>query len=258
MTLREAIANTEKPIALVNGATGGIGLAIVKALLRQPHWAAIFALSRSAQSNNALLALADLDKRLCVLSTDLSNSQDQENLGRNIEAVDGQLVYICNCVGMLHEKNIFPEKRLEDCTQQAMHSAFNTNALIPLFLIQALVNYIPRNIPSLFVSFSARVGSISDNRLGGWYAYRTSKAAHNMLIRTLAVELSRRRPYLTIIAYHPGTADSALSRPFQKNVPSEKLFSCDQAASYFLSVTDKLTEQDTGSFFAWDGSTIPW
>ena len=105
---------------------------------------------------------------------------------------------------------------------------------------------------------SARVGSIADNRLGGWYAYRASKAALNQSVRTLAVEQGRGRKGSICVALHPGTVDTQLSKPFQRNVPDGKLFTPEQSANYLLTVIDGLGPDDNGSFFAWDGQAIPW
>jgi NAD(P)-dependent dehydrogenase (short-subunit alcohol dehydrogenase family) len=105
---------------------------------------------------------------------------------------------------------------------------------------------------------AARVGSIEDNRLGGWYAYRASKAAQNMYTRTLAVEWARSRRNVICVALHPGTTDTDLSRPFQANVPAGKLFGVDYAVARMLGVIDRLQSADSGQFFAWDGERIPW
>lgn len=116
----------------------------------------------------------------------------------------------------------------------------------------------PRNQPHVFAALSARVGSIGDNRLGGWYAYRASKAALNMLVHTLAIEHQRTHKQGICVALHPGTVDTALSRPFQSGVAAERLFTPDRAAEALLSVMDRLRPQDSGGFFAWDGTPVPW
>jgi NAD(P)-dependent dehydrogenase (short-subunit alcohol dehydrogenase family) len=110
----------------------------------------------------------------------------------------------------------------------------------------------------VFASISARVGSIGDNRLGGWYAYRGAKAAQNMFTRTLAIEWARSRRNVVCVALHPGTTDTDLSRPFQANVAPDKLFDRGRTVRQLLAVIDRLTPADTGRFYAWDGSEIPW
>ena len=111
---------------------------------------------------------------------------------------------------------------------------------------------------AVFASLSARVGSIEDNRLGGWYAYRASKAAQNMYTRTLAIEWARSRRNVICVALHPGTTDTDLSRPFQGNVPEGKLFGVERTVAQLLAVIDRLQPADTGQFLAWDGERIPW
>lgn len=111
-------------------------------------------------------------------------------------------------------------------------------------------------VPSIFSSISARVGSISDNALGGWISYRVSKAAQNQALRTASVELGRRG--VIVVCLHPGTVNTDLSTPFQKNVPPGKLFAVEDAATNLLNVLDSLTIQDNGSFLAYDRSNIPW
>jgi NAD(P)-dependent dehydrogenase (short-subunit alcohol dehydrogenase family) len=108
------------------------------------------------------------------------------------------------------------------------------------------------------VLLSARVGSIGDNRLGGWHSYRASKAAANQLVRTLSVELARKNPTAAIVALHPGTVDTGMSRPFQRNVAAETLFTPQQSAAHLWTVMDGIDRARSGGFFAWDGAAIPW
>jgi NAD(P)-dependent dehydrogenase (short-subunit alcohol dehydrogenase family) len=109
----------------------------------------------------------------------------------------------------------------------------------------------------VFAAISARVGSISDNRLGGWYSYRASKAALNMLLKTAAIELGRTRKELVVLGLHPGTVDTGLSKPFQSNVSEGKLFTPEQSARYLLEVIDGVTPEHSGSVLAWDAQTVP-
>jgi len=131
------------------------------------------------------------------------------------------------------------------------------NALGPSLIAKYLLTHMKKDKKTVFAALSARVGSISDNRLGGWYAYRASKAALNMLIKTLAIEYHRRNQQLLIIGLHPGTVDTDLSKPFQRNVTPEKLFTADYSVGQLLSVIDGLIEDDSGGCFAWDGKRIP-
>jgi NAD(P)-dependent dehydrogenase (short-subunit alcohol dehydrogenase family) len=141
---------------------------------------------------------------------------------------------------------------------EGMAGLFAINAAGPALVAKHLLPLTPRSGPSLFAVLSARVGSIGDNHLGGWYAYRASKAALNMLVRTLAIEHVRTRPLGVCVALHPGTVDTRLSAPFQSGVPDGKLFTSDAAATALLTVMDGLGPEASGGFFAWDGSAIPW
>jgi NAD(P)-dependent dehydrogenase (short-subunit alcohol dehydrogenase family) len=140
----------------------------------------------------------------------------------------------------------------------ALGQMIAVNAIGPALVAKHLLPLTPRGRPSVFAALSARVGSIGDNRLGGWHGYRASKAALNMLIRTLAIEHRRTRPVGVCVALHPGTVDTALSAPFQSGVRPEKLFSPTRSATALLQVMDRLGPEDSGGFFAWDGAIISW
>lgn len=165
-------------------------------------------------------------------------------------------VFICN--GILHNDNIQPEKRLEDFDAQAFLQLITSNTLTPMLWIQKLTPLLTGKSPCKFVLFSARVGSISDNRLGGWYSYRASKAALNMMIKTAAIELARRAKNIKLIAFHPGTTDTPLSKPFQKNVPANKLFTAEFVAKQLLEIVENTPLDQTASYLDWQGKTINW
>ncbi|PZO42318.1 MAG: cell-cell signaling protein, partial [Phormidesmis priestleyi] len=128
----------------------------------------------------------------------------------------------------------------------------------PALLAKHILPLLSHKSPSLFATISAKVGSIGDNHLGGWYGYRASKAALNMFLRTAAIEYSRRSPQTTLVMLHPGTTDTQLSKPFQKAVPPEKLFSTERTVRQLIAVMSALTIADSGEFFSWDGSRLPW
>ncbi len=170
---------------------------------------------------------------------------------------------VLNVAGLLHRYDHQgagpgPERRLADVTPDWLVESFRVNAAGPLLIAKHVQSLLPRREHAVFASLSARVGSIEDNRLGGWYAYRGSKAAQNMFTRGLAIELKRRCPGIVCVGLHPGTTDTGLSAPFQRGVPAGKLFSPDRAAGHLLAVIDGLGVQDNGSFRAWDGQPIPW
>lgn len=162
------------------------------------------------------------------------------------------------CTGLLHETGLMPEKRLEDLQSQALQRYFWVNSVLPALWLKHLLALLKGKIPSTCVFFSARVGSIADNRLGGWYGYRASKAALNMLIKTAQVEYARRAPNVRLLSYHPGTVDSPLSQPFQANVPRHKLFTPAQAADYLLAALASLPPTPGPHFIDWQGNLIPW
>lgn len=165
-------------------------------------------------------------------------------------------VFICN--GILHAENIQPEKRLEDFNPIAFNKIMEINALIPLLWIKYLTPLLKNKLTCKLVVFSARVGSISDNTLGGWYSYRSSKAALNMMLKTAAVELARRAKNIKIIAFHPGTTDTSLSKPFQKNVASNKLFTPEFVAQQLLSIMQNVEVDQTASYIDWEGKKVDW
>ncbi|HBY86147.1 MAG TPA: short-chain dehydrogenase [Colwellia sp.] len=165
-------------------------------------------------------------------------------------------IFICN--GILHSQSIQPEKRIEELTVESFNQVMASNALTPMLWIQQLMPTLTGNSPCKIVVFSARVGSISDNYLGGWYSYRASKAALNMMLKTAAIEIARRNKNIKIIAFHPGTTDTPLSKPFQKNVPKNKLFTCDFVASQLLTIVENSSYDQTASYLDWQGKSINW
>ena len=165
-------------------------------------------------------------------------------------------VFVCN--GILHSQNIKPEKRLEDFDAQAFIDVITSNSLTPMLWIQKLTPLLTGKSPCKFVLFSARVGSISDNRLGGWYSYRASKAALNMMVKTASIELAHRAKNIKLIAFHPGTTDTPLSKPFQKNVPTNKLFTAEFVAKQLLAIVEEAPLDQTASYLDWQGDTINW
>jgi NAD(P)-dependent dehydrogenase (short-subunit alcohol dehydrogenase family) len=174
--------------------------------------------------------------------------------------VTDRLHLVVNCAGILHggPQALAPEKRLADVRADALATSFAVNAFGPLLVAKHFEQLLSHRDRAVFASISARVGSIGDNRLGGWYAYRGAKAAQNMFTRTLAIEWARSRRNVACVALHPGTTDTDLSRPFQANVPPAKLFSTERTVRQLLAVIDRLTPADSGRFLAWDGSEIPW
>lgn len=246
--------------ALVQGASRGIGLEFVRQLLAEPAIGQVFASCRAPGQVGELADLAAREPRLRVVSLDVT---DEASIGRaaaGIADVTDRLHLIVNCAGLLHggAAQLVPEKRLADVRPEALATSFAVNALGPLLVAKHFERLLAHRERAVFASLSARVGSIGDNRLGGWYAYRGAKAAQNMFTRTLAIEWARSRRNVVCVALHPGTTDTDLSRPFQANVPPGKLFSPERTVQQLLAVIDRLTPIENGRFYAWDGSEIPW
>jgi NAD(P)-dependent dehydrogenase (short-subunit alcohol dehydrogenase family) len=246
---------------LIQGASRGIGLEFARQCLAEPRVGHVVATCRTPSSASALAMLATTAAgRLTVLPLDVTDEASISAAARTAAQTVPRLQMVVNCAGVLHDAaaGMRPEKRLADVQPAALARAFAINAIGPLLMARHLEPLLAHADRAVFASLSARVGSIEDNRLGGWYAYRASKAAQNMYTRTLAIEWARSRRNVICVALHPGTTDTELSRPFQANVPEAKLFTVAFAVTAMLGVLDRLQPADTGQFFAWDGERIPW
>jgi len=230
--------------ALVVGG-GGIGRALVTQLHLQAPLLHVHLATRSPGIGDA-----------CQL--DLTDDASLKALQATAESHWQPLRLVINTAGLLHGPGLQPEKRLGAVERPALEASFAVNAFGPLLLAQAVAGAIPRDQPSHFASLSARVGSIGDNQLGGWSAYRGAKAAQNQLLRTLAIEWRRRLPHCCVSLLHPGTTATALSGPFQGSVPPDRLFTPARAANQLLQVLAGLTAAHSGGFWAWAGQAIPW
>lgn len=249
---------------LIIGANSDIAKAIAKRIQDIPNIGVILVsrdLSDYLNENTSNDTILVEDNEDCVKKITVKDYQPhtiQETVAKIalLNEVPITQVYICH--GLLHNDTIQPEKRLEAFCASAFEEVMNANALTPMLWIQHLIPILSRNRPIKIVAFSARVGSISDNRSGGWYSYRASKAALNMLLKTVAIELSRRAKNIKIISFHPGTTDTPLSKPFQRNVPSDKLFSTDFVAQKLLQIVDKSEVDGEASYLDWQGKPINW
>ncbi|MEM9072628.1 MAG: SDR family oxidoreductase [Myxococcota bacterium] len=237
--------------ALVQGASRGIGLELVRQLLARGD--EVIATCRAPEKSEPLQSLQG--PTLQLLELDL---EDEESIAAAAANVNGELDLLMNVAGLLHDGAVQPEKKLGHVEPDALHRVFAVNAFGPLLVAKHFGKLLLHRRPAVLANLSARVGSIGDNRLGGWYAYRASKAALNMFTANLAIELGRRSAALSVIALHPGTVKTDLSAPFRKRVPEDRLFEVSRAAAQLLAITDRVGPEDTGRFFAWDGSSIPW
>lgn len=231
---------------------GGIGAALVAELRRRAPRMEHLATRRPSTLQTGLLPAAE---RLLPLDLD-----DDRSLAALAGELGGgpPLRIVIHTAGLLHAGPLQPEKRLSQVRRSHLQRSFAVNAFGPLLLAQALESLLPRDQACHFASLSARVGSIGDNRLGGWYSYRAAKAAQNQLLRCLAIEWGRRLPLACVSLLHPGTTATPLSAPFQASVPAGRLFSPQRAAAQLLDILEGLVPEQSGSFWAWDGEPIPW
>ena len=219
-----------KTRSLVLGATGGIGRAVADALsARGP----VLGLSRRD----------GLDWR------------DPARAEAVLQKLDGPFDLVFDATGALEIDAKAPEKQLAAIDAEAMAVQFAVNAVGPALVLKHYKTLLPRQGRAVFATLSARVGSIQDNRLGGWISYRASKAALNQIVRTAAIEIARTRPDAIVTALHPGTVQTGLSEDF---VRARDVFTPSQAAQKLIAVLDGLQPDATGGFFAYDGSRIPW
>lgn len=230
--------------AVVIGAAGGLGRALVEALVARGR-GPVHALSRSG----ALVPGAEAGR---------ADVTDEASLAAAAAAIGGPVELVLVATGLLQGGAARPERRVAELTPEGLAESFAVNAIGPAMAAKHFTPLFPRTRRAVFAVLSARVGSIGDNRLGGWWGYRSSKAALNMGVRCLAVELARTHPLAVCAALHPGTVDTALSRPFQRGVPPDRLLIPATAADRLIDVIAGLTPADTGGFFAHDGSHIPF
>ena len=247
-------------VALVQGASRGIGLAFCEALLEARPEARIVACARAPERSQGLGELrSHYGDRLSLMALDVTEEEQVANLADKLRQAAMAPSLVLNVSGLLHDgAALQPEKRIEDIDWDSMQRVFAVNTLGPALMLKHFLPIMPRDQHGLFAFLSARVGSIADNRLGGWYSYRASKAALNQLVKTASIEARRRFKQVSLVALHPGTTDTGLSRPFQANVPAEKLFSTRYTVEQLLSVLARIKPDETGVFRAWDGQEIPW
>ncbi len=244
--------------ALIVGASRGIGLGFVKALLHK-QTINIYATYRQRNVAGELLSLETAyPQTLHCLEVDITKEETIANLSSYIQQKESQLHLVINCVGILHKGALQPEKNLRQISSEGLLYYFQVNSIGSVLLAKHLLPLFDHENRSVLVFMSAKLGSIGDNYLGGWYGYRASKAALNMLMRTVSIEYSRKCPQSIVVSLHPGTTDTNLSKPFQKNVPTHKLFSVEKTVNQLLAVIDNLSEDDRGYFFSWDGSRLLW
>ena len=233
----------ENQIAIVIGATGGIGRAFVTHLKVSGHFARVLEYGRKTEPG------LDFENVETVARCAEDARRQSADLGCDI-------VLIIDATGYLHDEVFQPEKSLKQIDAAYMAKQFQINAIGPALLMKHFCPLLPRQGKSVFATLSAKVGSIGDNRMGGWYGYRAAKAALNQLVKCSAIELARSKRDAVCIALHPGTVDTGLSGPFAKS--GLNVQSPEQASANMLAVINNLAADKSGGFFAYDGQELPW
>lgn len=226
-------------LAVVVGSSGGIGRALLEALEAKEGFARVIGLGRSGP-----------------IPIDIVDESSIAQAAGVIAEQGFDLRLVIDATGFLHGRGFTPEKSWAGLDPAHMQHAFAVNAMGPALLMKHLLPLLPRTGRSVFATLSARVGSIGDNALGGWYSYRASKAALNQFVRTASVELRRKRPDAVCVALHPGTVDTGLSQPFGKT--GLDVQTAGLAAERILDVVERLTPEQSGGFFDHHGTAIPW
>ncbi|WP_341850191.1 SDR family NAD(P)-dependent oxidoreductase [Sphingomonas natans] len=226
------------------GAGGGIGRALVRALAASGRYARVHALSRQPRADDGRIVGGVIDVT------------DEASICHAAERIGSPLDLVVIATGILHEDGRMPEKALRELDGASLARIFELNTIGPALALKHFAPLLAKDRRAVIAALSARVGSISDNRTGGWYGYRASKAALNMIIKSAAIEIARSRPLALCVALHPGTVDTGLSQPFQRGVPPDRLFPPERAARQLLDVLADLKPASTGKMFGWDGSEI--
>ncbi|WP_417564913.1 SDR family oxidoreductase [Marinobacter sp.] len=243
---------------VIAGVSGAIGGALATSFIERDPDATVVGLCRNPeQAPKALL----FHTKGGVLAWDAGDSASPATVAEALEPImakgEGIDTFIY-AAGLLHGSGMFPEKRLEDLNSDSMARAFAVNSTGFGLLVQALLPWLRHREFKRIVAISAKVGSIGDNRFGGWYAYRSSKAALNMLVRNLSVELPRRCRPVACLSLHPGTTESALSEPFSQSLAKLTVRTPAETAANLITVLEGVDEEDNGRFLNWDGSELPW
>lgn len=238
---------------LIIGASGGIGWALVQRLLLQGH--RVSAISRQHLNEKQ----AEVAATYQTLSWyQLASAEDAAAPGFLAQIFSEKVDAVMLCQGWLHGNGLVPEKSIKQLSRTALQQSYEINVIHPALYLQAMLPLLYKQENVRVAVLSAKVGSITDNQLGGWYSYRMAKAALNMLVKTTSIELARYNKTAALISLHPGTTDSALSAPFQRNLPEGQLRSADESALKLIAVLQQLTPAQSGALVNWDGAVLPY
>lgn len=235
---------------VILGAGGGLGKALTNALTAEYPEETIVTVSRQA--------LEAPDERVQRIQVKDYSEEALNTVVNDFQSQGLKLTGLISTIGMLHDDDTFPEKKLGDLNEANLRKLFDVNAIQPILALKSFSSVLDRKHTKFWVQLSAKVGSIEDNYLGGWYAYRASKAALNMLLKTASIELKRTHKRLVVAAIHPGTTDTALSKPFQSRIPDEKLYTPELSAKRIIKVIKEIQPENTGKLWHWDGTELPY
>lgn len=262
-----SLHNWEGGVSMVQGASRGIGLEFVRQLLENSKKGHVVATCRNPKEATSLINLKNsFSERLFIQKLDVTDETTIEESAESVRERYGSLNLLINATGILSIPGVLqPETTLNKVEKASLMLAYEVNAVGPILVMKHMWpllkagggNGTEREV-AVVANLSARVGSIGDNKLGGWHSYRASKTALNQLTKNVSVELGRRKDPVVCILLHPGTVDTDLSRPFQRNVPEGKLFTKEYSVQKLLHIINNAKKQDNGKFFAWDGQEIPW
>ncbi|XP_056386108.1 uncharacterized protein LOC130282164 isoform X1 [Hyla sarda] len=259
-------------IALIQGGSRGIGLHFCKLLLSSRYGAKVIATCRDPQSATDLQTLKEQHPDgLSILRLDVTSQRDVQDTAQVLAQHYGSLDLLINSSAMLHPTGK-GETSLREVSAEGLSLALATNTIGPLLMAKYFSPLLlkgrgafgaqssdrSKQHNGIIVNMSAKVGSISDNGLGGWYSYRISKSALNMATKCLSIELGRGKNKVICVSLHPGTVETDLSRPYHKNVPKEKLFSPERSVTYLMAIIDSLNMDRTGRFYSWNGTELQW
>ena len=235
----------DKNVAII-GASGAIGNAFVEHYSNDQSIKNVYAFSRKRQSYE--------NKKVQSFELDIENQNNIQDAAEELK--ENRLDLIIIATGILHSENFGPEKSIKDINHESMSKVMSVNTIGPSLVGRYFIPLLTKDTKSVLAFLSARVGSISDNKLGGWYSYRASKTALNQIIKNFSIELKRTNPNAIVIGLQPGTVDSNLSEPFKKNVAKGKLFTPEQSRELLSNVIENATPKDSGNLIAYDGETI--
>lgn len=244
--------------AIVVGSSKGIGLSLVEQLLVSKNFDKVFACTR--ESSAELDGLASDHQGLVILKCDSSSEASIAEMAKQISANEVSAIDLAIlALGTLHGDDFFPERKIEELNPESFQKVLSVNCVAVGVFAKHLKPFFKESLAPRFVAVSAKVGSIADNKMGGWYSYRVSKAALNMLVKNISIEFARLNREIACISIHPGTTETQLSAPFMMSAKKRyKVHSTSETAKNIMSVISKLQPEDNGQFFSWDGSRLPW